>query len=156
MHVKTYIFKHLIFVPDEPMIMALKLAASSGVDVRIMVPDEADHFFYGLCIKCLNRYTYKKRNKIFTDIKKDLFMLKQYVQMDVYAVQVLQIQISEVFKLNFEINAIIYDSDVTSYNENIFINDMNDCKFLSIEDHNKRSFKTKTLESIVKLIFPLL
>ncbi|WP_455815514.1 phospholipase D-like domain-containing protein, partial [Clostridium butyricum] len=60
------------------------------------------------------------------------------------------------FKLNFEINAIIYDSDVTSYNENIFINDMNDCKFLSIEDHNKRSFETKTLESIVKLIFPLL
>ena len=32
-------------VPDEPMLEALKIASLSGVDVRLIVPGEPDHFF---------------------------------------------------------------------------------------------------------------
>ncbi|MDU4799943.1 MAG: phospholipase D-like domain-containing protein [Clostridium butyricum] len=142
-------------VPDEPMIMALKLAASSGVDVRIMVPDEADHFFMTYALSASIDTLIKSGIKFYRYKKGFIHAKTICADGCVCSIGTANLDIRS-FKLNFEINAIIYDSDVTSYNENIFINDMNDCKFLSIEDHNKRSFKTKTLESIVKLIFPLL
>ncbi|WP_455796805.1 phospholipase D-like domain-containing protein [Clostridium butyricum] len=142
-------------VPDEPMIMALKLAASSGVDVRIMVPDEADHFFMAYALSASIDTLIKSGIKFYRYKKGFIHAKTICADGCICSIGTANLDIRS-FKLNFEINAIIYDSDVTSYNENIFINDMNDCKFLSIEDHNKRSFKTKTLESIVKLIFPLL
>src|SRR5690606_20229971 len=33
------------FVPDESMMHALSIAAMSGVDVRIMIPNKPDHIF---------------------------------------------------------------------------------------------------------------
>ena len=39
-------------VPDEPMLEALKIASLSGVDVRLIVPGEPDHFLYGMDAKC--------------------------------------------------------------------------------------------------------
>ena len=40
--------------------------------------------------------------------------------------------------------------------ENIFIKDMNDCRLVTLDEHNNRSSKTKILESLLRLIFPLL
>ncbi len=32
-------------MPDEPMLESLKLSALSGVDVRIVIPENPDHIF---------------------------------------------------------------------------------------------------------------
>ncbi len=37
------------FVPDQPLASALKLAALRGIDVRIMLPERADHLLVYLC-----------------------------------------------------------------------------------------------------------
>ena len=142
-------------VPDEPIIMALKLAASSGIDVRIMVPDKADHFFMAYALSSsidtligsgIKFYKYKKG-----------FIHSKTITADgmVCSIGTANLDIRS-FKLNFEINAVIYDSKFVKYNEDIFINDMNDCRLVTMEEHENRGFKTKITESLLKLIFPLL
>lgn len=142
-------------VPDEPMIIALKLAASSGVDVRIMVPYKADHFFMAYALSSSIDSLIKSGIK-FYKYKKG-FIHSKTICADgcVSSIGTANLDIRS-FKLNFEINAIIYDNDFTVYNENIFMKDIDNCEFFSLKDHTNRSFKTKICESLIKLIFPFL
>lgn len=142
-------------VPDEPMIMALKLAASSGVDVRIMVPDEADHFFMAYALNASIDTLIKSGVKFYRYKKGFIHAKTICADSLVCSIGTANLDIRS-FKLNFEINAIIYDNEMAEYNEDIFIKDMKDCRFLSIEEHNKRGIKTRILESLLRLIFPLL
>lgn len=142
-------------VPDEPMIMALKLAASSGVDVRIMVPDEADHFFMAYALSASIDTLIKSGVKFYRYKKGFIHAKTISADSSVCSIGTANLDIRS-FKLNFEINALIYDNEMVKYNEDIFIKDMEDCRFLSIEEHNKRGIKTRILESLLKLIFPLL
>lgn len=142
-------------VPDEPIIMALKLAASSGIDVKIMVPDKADHFFMAYALSSSIDTLIKSGIK-FYKYKKG-FIHSKTITADgkVCSIGTANLDIRS-FKLNFEINAVIYDNYFVKYNEDIFINDMSDCHLVTIEEHENRSLKTRLLESLLKLIFPLL
>ena len=142
-------------VPDEPIIMALKLAASSGVDVKIMVPDKADHFFMAYALSSSIDTLIKSGIK-FYKYKKG-FIHSKTISADglICSIGTANLDIRS-FKLNFEINAVIYDNNLVRYNENIFINDLNDCRLLTIEEHENRNLKTKIFESLLRLIFPLL
>lgn len=142
-------------VPDEPMIMALKLAASSGVDVRIMIPDKVDHFFMAYALSSSIDTLIKSGVKFYRYKKGFIHAKTITADSAVCSIGTANLDIRS-FKLNFEINAIIYDCEMVKYNENIFIKDMNDCRFVTIEEHNSRGLKTRILESIIKLIFPLL
>ncbi|WP_294404751.1 phospholipase D-like domain-containing protein [uncultured Clostridium sp.] len=142
-------------VPDEPIIMALKLAASSGVDVKIMVPDKADHFFMAYALSSSIDTLIKSGIK-FYKYKKG-FIHSKTISADsmVCSIGTANLDIRS-FKLNFEINAVIYNNNLVRYNEDIFINDLNDCRLVTIEEHENRNLKTKILESLLRLIFPLL
>lgn len=140
---------------DEPMIMSLKLAALSGVDVRIMIPDEVDHFFMAYALSAsidalihsgIKFYRYKKG-----------FIHAKTIVADgaVSSIGTANLDIRS-FKLNFEINAVIYDSDLAAYNEQIFKKDIKDCRLITLEEHNSRPTRMKILESLIKLVFPLL
>ena len=46
MEAKNYIYIQTpYFVPDDTVLEALKIAAMSGVHIKIMIPDKPDHFF---------------------------------------------------------------------------------------------------------------
>ena len=60
------------------------------------------------------------------------------------------------FRLNFETNAIIYDKNLTSEFEKIFINDLNGCEEILKEDYENRSCFIKIKESISRLLAPIL
>lgn len=142
-------------VPDEPMIMALKLAASSGVDVRIMIPDKADHFFMAYALSASIDILIKSGVKFYRYEKGFIHAKTITADSAVCSIGTANLDIRS-FKLNFEINAIIYNHEMVNFNEKIFIDDMKDCRLLTLEEHNKRGFKTKILESVFRLIFPLL
>ena len=60
------------------------------------------------------------------------------------------------FKLNFEVNAIIYDKEVAKKYEEIFIEDEKVCIPLDKSKFNNRSVIKKFMESIIRLISPIL
>jgi len=60
------------------------------------------------------------------------------------------------FKLNFEVNAFIYNKDVTSVLEKQFIDDLRHCREITKENYSRRSRFVKIREAFARLISPLL
>jgi cardiolipin synthase len=59
-------------------------------------------------------------------------------------------------KLNFEVNAIIYDQPTAQRLEEIFRRDVEDSEPFTLADYNNRSAWSKFNESISKLVSPIL
>ena len=143
------------FIPDEGIMTALKLAALSGKDVRIMIPNKPDHLFvywatYSNIGDLLNSgvraYTYQKG-----------FLHAKTIVIDneVSSIGTANFDIRS-FKLNFEINAFIYDTYFSQKLSTIFLRDLKHCKELTLEVYESRGLLIKFKESLSRLISPIL
>jgi len=143
------------FVPDDSIFEALRIAALSGVDVRIMIPANPDHFFvYWASLSYLGElleagvkcYQYEKG---FTHGKVVL------IDGCVTAVGTANMDVRS-FKLNFEIHAFIYDGAVTAEFTEKFFEYLKDCTEIDNKWYANRSALTKTREAVSRLLSPLL
>ncbi len=143
------------FIPDESLITALKMAALSGVDVKIMIPSKPDHklvywasFSYiGELLQCgVQCYLYEKgflhAKTIVTDGK-------------IATVGTANIDIRS-FKLNFEVNAFIYDTETAVKLKETFENDMLHSRWLTLTAYERRSLLHKFREPCARLLSPIL
>ena len=142
-------------VPDEPILEALRISALSGVDVRIIVPDKPDHFFmewvlsanianlidYGVKISRYNNGFIQSKTIVSDDIVSSIGT----ANMD-----------NRSFRLNFEVNAFIYDGVVAKEQSKIFLNDQKFSTFVTKEAYEKRSRVLRIKESLIKLVSPIL
>jgi cardiolipin synthase len=140
------------FIPDESLLNALKIVALSGIDVKIMLPTNsigkwAAHSYLGelmaVGVKC---YFYEKG-----------FLHAKTIVVDgmIASVGTSNFDIRS-FKLNFEINAFIYDTSTTQRLQQIFIDDLSDCREENFSTFEKRSFIYKIMESISRLFSPIM
>ncbi len=142
-------------VLNESLLIALKTAALSGLDVRIILPGRPDHkiVFYGtrsyyeeLLEAGVRIYQY---NAGFIHAKvilvDNLFVSIGSANMDIRS-----------FKQNFEINSIIYDSAYFKILENYFMDDINNSYEIILEEFKKRKSSAKVFESFSRLVSPLL
>ena len=60
------------------------------------------------------------------------------------------------FALNFEVNAVIYNSDVTEELESQFLEDIDKCSELTKYDYVRRSMIIRIKEQVSRLLSPLL
>jgi cardiolipin synthase len=60
------------------------------------------------------------------------------------------------FRLNFESNAIIYDSTSAAKLARIFLDDLEHCDQLTLEKYKKRPLSLRFRESIARLLSPIL
>lgn len=143
------------FIPDEAVMDALKVAAMSGIDVRLMIPCKPDHPFvywatYSFVgdlletgVKC---YTYDNG---FLHAKGMMVdgLVSSYgtANMDMRS-----------FYLNFEVNAVIYSSEATKQLEEIFLKDLNNSTEITKYDYSQRSLIIRIKEQISRLLAPLL
>lgn len=143
------------FVPDQSILEALKIASLSGVDVRIMIPNKPDHIFvywasYSYIGELLNygikAYTYEKG-----------FLHAKTMVIDgkISSVGTANIDVRS-FRLNFEVNAFIYDTKTSEKLKKIFENDLKDCSEITIEKYKNRSKVVMFKESISRLLSPIL
>ncbi len=139
------------FVPDEPISEALRTAAQSGIDVRIIIPCKPDHpFVYWSSYSYLGEllpfgvkgYTYEKG-----------FIHSKTIVVDglVGSVGTANWDIRS-FKLNFETNASFGDENLGAKMKNIFLLDLKECKELTLERYEGRNFIIKVKEGIARLL----
>jgi cardiolipin synthase len=153
---KKYIYIQTpYFIPDESIMEALKIAVVSGVDVRIIIPNKPDHLFvywasYSYVGELL-QYGVKayKYDNGFIHSKAII------VDDEISSVGTCNFDIRS-FKLNFEVNAFIYEKNTTCNLKETFANDINDCTLISLEDYNNRSIIIKIKEAISRLFSPVL
>ena len=143
------------FMPDESFIRALKAAALSGVDVRLMIPERSDSrvtdyaarsYLPGLLMAGVKIYLYKEGMlHCKTFVCDDALSAVGSVNLD-----------SRSFYYNFEVSAFVYGRSVASALKSDFLDDVNECRVLTMGEINERSFKQRCLESFSRLFSPLL
>ena len=143
------------FVPDDAVLSALQVAAKSGVDVRLMIPCKPDHpFVYwatysyvgDLLAAGARCYTYENGFLHAKGVMADGRVCSYgTANMDIRS-----------FELNFEVNAVIYDEETTQELENIFLEDLNCCREITMEIYRRRSLIIRAKEQCSRLLSPLL
>ena len=143
------------FVPDDSVLEALRLAALSGVDVRIMIPAKPDHpFVYWAALSYIGEllqagvrcYRYEKG-----------FLHSKTIVVDgrISSVGTANMDVRS-FKLNFEISAFMYDESLGELLITQFMRDIKDCSEISREYYGSRSRWDRVRESVSRLLSPIL
>ncbi|HCW54659.1 MAG TPA: cardiolipin synthase [Clostridium sp.] len=143
------------FVPDSPVLEALKISALSGTDVRIMIPGKPDHFFMGWAASSYIGELLEAGVKVYAYTKGFIHAKTMVADSLVMSIGTANMDIRS-FKLNFEVNAFIYDDRVAKNGEEQFMKDMKDCYEITKEMHESRSGILKIKESIIRLLSPIL
>ncbi len=143
------------FLPTDALLKALQGAALSGVDVRIMIPEHTDSKMlgYGSCSyidDCL-----KAGIKIYmylpgmlhakTMVVDDNFATAGSVNFDFRS-----------FENNFEGNLMIYSADVNRRMRDIFFHDLKTSRKITSSLWKSRPVHSKLIESLVRLLAPIL
>jgi len=141
-------------VPEDALLVAIKTAAMSGVDVKIIIPDVADHFMVYWANQSYIEDLLESKVKIYA--YKDGFIHAKSLLVDGVCASVgtanLDIRSME---LNFEVNAFIYDEAVVSDLRNDFEEDLRRSEKIVLDEFKKRKFYRKVLEVFGRLVSPL-
>ena len=134
---KKYIYIQTpYFVPDAPFLTAIKLAAESGVDVRLMIPGIPD-----------KKYVYHTSLSYVDDLLDSGVRVYCYPGFIHSKTIVCDDEISTIgttnidtrsFLLHFEINAFMYDEETAKENKAIFIKDLAGCMSMTREAYEQR------------------
>jgi cardiolipin synthase len=152
---KSILIQTPYFVPDASVFEAIKIAAASGVDVRIMIPCKPDHPFvywatYWYCGGLL-----KYGVKVYIYEYGFLHAKTLVIDGTVASVGTANFDVRS-FKLNFECNAIIYDTKTSKMLYDIFMEDLNYSMELTRELYLERGILIRFKESVCRLLAPLL
>lgn len=143
------------FIPGDSIMDALRIAATSGVNVKLLVPGYCDSKFvnaaskdhYSLLLRAgVEIYIYQKgfvhAKTLVTDGK--LSMIGT-ANMD-----------HRSFELNFEVNAIIYSSQFSQELRDVFFKDLESAEKIIPEKWYKRSRFARLIERTARLFSPSL
>ncbi|MCR8642632.1 cardiolipin synthase [Paenibacillus sp. N1-5-1-14] len=143
------------FIPDEDLLTALKVAALSGVDVKVLFPAKPDRwipfwashsYFPALMDAGVEIYEYKKgfmHSKIL--IVDDNMATIGTANMDMRS-----------YHLNFEVNAFLYGTDSVQTLIRDYEEDLTESSIIEMEWVKKKSYPKRFLESAARLLSPML
>lgn len=144
------------FVPNDSVLNAIKTASLSGVDVRILFPGRYDHFHVYYASRTYLRELAKDGVKVYFYDKESFVHAKvMCVDSKICTVGSTNMDIRS-YELNYEVNAVIYDKDVTVNLEKQFFYDIKKSIRVDETDFKKSSVFTKILESIVRIFSNIL
>ncbi len=143
------------FIPDDSIYDALKVAALSGVDVKIMIPCKPDHpFIYWAGLSYIGELL--EAGVKFYTYENGFLHSKTFIMDDfVTSIGTANLDIRS-FKLNFEVNAFIYDEEVNQKMIEQFNIDLNHCKEITVQVYENRSNIIKLKEAFCRLLSPIL
>lgn len=142
-------------IPDDSILDALKIAARSGVDVRIMVPCKPDHpFVYWATYSYLGELVQAGAKCYVYD---NGFLHAKTLSVDgmVACVGTANMDIRS-FGLNFEVNAVIYSERTVQRLERAFETDITKCTHVTRKVYDQRGFIIRVKEQFSRLLSPLL
>ncbi len=143
------------FLPTDGLFTALQAAALAKIDVRIMMPEHTDsvllHYasfsYVTQCLKAgIKVYLYEPGMlHAKTMIVDDEFVTAGSANFDFRS-----------FENNFESNLLIYDAEINRKMRDIFFEDLKYCRKLNLSEWKKRPITQRLLESILRLVSPIL
>ncbi len=143
------------FIPDESALMALKTAALSGLDVKIIFQGVPDH-----------KLTYWASHSYFEELLEAGVRIYSYRKGILHAkILIIDGEIGSVgsanfdmrsFRLNFEISAFVYNREFAARLEQDFVHDLADSEEIRVVEFRQRPISYRIKESGARLLSPLL
>lgn len=143
------------FIPDEDIFSALKIAALSGVDVRLLVPHKPD-----------KRIVFHASRSYFPELLEAGVRIYEYQKGFMHSkILIVDGELASIgtsnmdmrsFHLNFEVNAFLYKTESTLDLMAEYEHDLLHAEELSLDTFQKRHLGYRFLESTSRLLSPLL
>lgn len=143
------------FIPDGSLLDALKIACLSGIEVNIMIPDKPDHpFIYWANLVYVGDLL-KVGAKVYHYKNGFIHAKTIVVDEEISSVGTANIDVRS-FKLNFEVNAFLYDEEISRRLIAIFQEDLKVSELYTLHEYQLRSRTVRAKESISRLFSPIL
>ncbi len=140
------------FIPDDEIFQAIKVAALSGIDVRLIIPQNPDKW---IVWHASRSYLLEAGVKIYQ--YKSGFMHSKVIIVDRELASIGTANMDmRSFHLNFEVNAFLYRTGSTEKLVNDYLGDVEQSQRLYAETFNKRPITNRILESTCRLLSPML
>ncbi|MED4227368.1 cardiolipin synthase [Neobacillus cucumis] len=143
------------FIPDEDIFSAIKVAALSGIDVRLLVPNRPD-----------KRIVFHASRSYFPELLEAGVKVFEYQRGFMHSkIVIVDNELASIgtsnmdmrsFHLNFEVNAFLYKTVSTEKLVEEYNNDLQYAKQLDLETFQQRHIGFRILESTARLLSPLL
>jgi cardiolipin synthase A/B len=143
------------FIPDEDIFSAIKIAALSGIDVRILVPKKPD-----------KRIVFHASRSYFPELMEAGVRIYEYERGFMHSkIVIVDDEIASIgtsnmdmrsFHLNFEVNAFLYRTRSTQKLVNDYLKDMKHSREINLVAFKKRHIGLRIIESTSRLLSPLL
>lgn len=142
------------FVPDEPTLATLKMAALRGVDVRIILPAHPDHLVVYLC--SFSYYTELQEAGVKVYRYRKGFMHQKVVLVDDLIAGVGTVNLdNRSFHLNFEVMAFVLDSHFIHQIEAMLLNDLENSNPVDLSEYSRRPLRFRLAVRVARLMAPL-
>ena len=143
------------FVPDQAMLVALETAALRGVDVRLLLPHRSDmplvlhagRSYYNELLESgvkIHEYMHGILHAK-TMVVDDRWATVGSANMDVRS-----------FKLNFEVNAVIYGAVFATELARVFLHDLTLARQVTLEDLARKTLGSRMAEGFARVLSPVL
>jgi len=143
------------FIPDEALMDALRIAALSGVKIKIMIPNKPDHLFVYWATLSYVGELLNEGAEIYLYQNGFLHAKTIIVDGKLSSVGTANIDVRS-FRLNFEVNAFIYDVHFAQKLVDVFQEDIRLSTQMTKQLYEKRPFMVRFKESISRLLSPIL
>lgn len=143
------------FLPTETFAAAMKIAALSGVDVRLMIPERSDSKFTALATRSFLSDVLESGVKVYL-YQKGFLHSKLLVSDDELSTIGSTNMDFRSFEHDFEINAFNYDRGLAMEVRDIFIADQRNSVQLGMKAFSARPWYERAAESVVRLMSPLM
>jgi cardiolipin synthase len=137
-------------VPDDTILEALEVAALAGVDVRLLIPRRGDHFLSYWAGRSNIEDLLRAGVRIW-QYKKGFIHAKTLVMDDAIASVGTANLDNRSLRINFEVQAFIYDAATCAELSGQFLNDLEDAEECVLKLWEKRPLRSKILESVGRL-----
>lgn len=142
------------FVPDDPILTSLKMAALRGVDVRILLPDRPDHWLVYLC--SYSYYTEMDATGIKLYRYNHGFMHQKAMLVDGCLAGVGTVNLdNRSFHLNFEVMTFVSDVEFARNVEQMLCDDFEHSMEINLSEYELKPNWFKLIVRVSRLLAPL-
>ncbi len=143
------------FIPEESIQNALIIAALGGVSVKLLVPERSDSLFVDAAAHSYYEELLKAGVEIYQYKKGFVHAKTMAIDRKIAIIGTANIDYRS-FDLNFEVNALVYDEELTGELIKVFYEDLADSERIDIGVWQKRPRMRQLLEKAAGLLSPLL
>jgi len=143
------------FIPDRSLLMALKTAALSGVEVKIIIPEIEDHFLVKWAAYSYMEELMLAGVRFFTYMKGFIHAKIVIIDRTLASVGTANMDMRSLFD-NFELNAAIFDEKTINRLVRDFQEDLTNSKEIRLAEFCNRPLLQKGKEIIARMVSSLL